>query len=146
MNIDCRTVELWKDFASETHEERRRTDRIEGMQQRHTIPTTTTERGNDMTKSKQSAKGQVTDSPAPRPAKKEEGKSEAKPDKLLGFLAVSATAAIRMAAFPIVPGFDESGPFKDLKTRLAMQDDWEGYAVLIDGGDGSLQVQPVDLD
>ena len=60
----------------------------------------------------------------------------------LGFLAVSATAAVKMAVFPIVPGFDDTGPKADLQAQLDKDSGWKGYTLLIDPR-GSLLVRPL---
>ena len=71
-------------------------------------------------------------------ATKESGKSTMKP---LGFLAVSAVAASGMATFPIIPGFDQSGPRADLQAKLK-ESGWTGYALAI-GADGKLRVRGI---
>lgn len=68
--------------------------------------------------------------------------AESAPAKLLGFIAVSATAAVGVVNFPVVDGFTHEQPMNDLQAKLATDGDWSGYAVVIDPEIG-LVLQPV---
>ncbi len=60
----------------------------------------------------------------------------------LGFLSVSKTAALGLAVFPIMPGFEAAGPLADLKADLAKGDDRKGYALSVDSK-GTLKLKQI---
>ncbi len=50
---------------------------------------------------------------------------------LIGFLAVSAKSARHMLAFPVISTFGSAAPEHDLKARLSIDGDWQGFRVLM---------------
>lgn len=63
----------------------------------------------------------------------------------LGFLAVSPTAPAKLRTFPIIAGFDDTGPKRDLQAQLAKDGDWKGYALAIDSK-GTFRIKAVKPD
>ncbi len=81
-----------------------------------------------MAKKTETTKAPTTRKVAKKPAKKRAAKS-----RVLGFVAVSATAATRIKSFGVMAGFDELGPRADLNRVLEGAGDWKGYAVVATG-------------